>query len=255
VSDPERVPEEVIRWKAVQGNLGAEAPKADGLAFIPRLGRYVSAWVNFHRLRGLRIEDYSIEELVDQIFSFAGGFFAPIQIREEIVEACREIQRLQPRYIVEVGTALGGTLYLWSRLAHSQATIVSIDLYAGDFGGMSSLLRVPLFQRLGLPGQKVHLVRGDSHQPATLELVGRYLDGNPADYLFIDRDHSEEGVRADYTMYSQLVRPGGLIAFHDIALPREECGVQSLWKEISGTYRSREILGKPNAYGIGLLYR
>ena len=33
------------------------------------------------------------------------------------------------------------------------------------------------------------------------------------DLLFIDGDHSYEGVRQDYKMYSKLVRDGGLIAF------------------------------------------
>jgi hypothetical protein len=30
-------------------------------------------------------------------------------------------------------------------------------------------------------------------------------------------DHSRDGVRQDFDMYSALVAPGGLIAFHDIS--------------------------------------
>ena len=38
--------------------------------------------------------------------------------------------------------------------------------------------------------------------------------GPDDDFLFIDGDHT--GVGRDYEMYRDLVRPGGLIAFHDI---------------------------------------
>jgi hypothetical protein len=40
--------------------------------------------------------------------------------------------------------------------------------------------------------------------------------------LFIDGDHTYEGVRRDFEMYSPLVRKGGIIAFHDIYPGPEE---------------------------------
>jgi len=42
------------------------------------------------------------------------------------------------------------------------------------------------------------------------------LNGEPLDFLFIDGDHTYEGVKRDFEMYSPLVRNGGIIAFHDI---------------------------------------
>ncbi len=41
----------------------------------------------------------------------------------------------------------------------------------------------------------------------------------PYDLLFIDADHTYEGVRRDHLTYAEMVRPGGIVAFHD-ALPR-----------------------------------
>ena len=143
---------------------------------------------------------------------------------------------------------------MWSRVAHPEATIVTIDLPGGEFGGGSSYLRVPLFRRLPLPGQTLHIIRGDSHNPRTVELTKKYLHGNPADFLFIDADHTETGVRSDYGMYSPLVRKGGMIAFHDIAITRPEYGVRKLWSELKTQHPTRECLGKPLAYGLGLLY-
>lgn len=219
-----------------------------------RLARYLSAWANFGQIRGLNLEHQSLEELVDRAFQFSGGFFEPVQIKSEIVEALREIRELRPKYIVEVGTAGGGTLLLWSRIADPHATIVTIDLPGGEFGGGSSYLRVPLFRRLPLPTQTLHLIRGDSHQQSTVELTKSYLRGNQADFLFIDADHTESGVRTDYALYSPLVRKGGMIAFHDIAITRPEYGVRKLWKELQTQHRTRDITGEPVAYGIGLLY-
>jgi len=40
----------------------------------------------------------------------------------------------------------------------------------------------------------------------------------PIDLLFIDGNHEIEAVVKDYEQWSPLVRPGGLIAFHDVVL-------------------------------------
>jgi predicted O-methyltransferase YrrM len=37
----------------------------------------------------------------------------------------------------------------------------------------------------------------------------------PVDFVFIDADHTWEGLRADWTGWSPLVRVGGVIALHD----------------------------------------
>ena len=224
------------------------------MTYFQRLSRYLSAWAGLRQIQRLNLETHTLEELVDAVFAFSGGFFAPIQIREEILDALRDIRALRPKYIVEVGTAGGGTLLLWSRIADPGATIVTIDLPGGEFGGGSSYLRVPLFRRLGLPGQSIHLIRADSHASSTLELTKRYLDGNRADFLFIDADHTEQGVRSDYAMYSPLVRKGGIIAFHDIAINHPDYGIRALWGELAVSHQARSILGTPQAYGIGLLY-
>ncbi len=223
------------------------------MTITQRLRRYLSAWAQLDQLRRLKLDTHSLDAVVDGIFNYCDGFFAPIQIREEIVPLLHEVRAMEPRAVVEVGTSGGGTLLLWSRIAHPEATIVTIDLPGGDFGGGSSYLRVPLLRRCGLPGQKVHLIRADSHRPATLELTKAYLEGQPVDFLFIDADHTEAGVRADFANYSPLVRPGGLIAFHDIAIDSAVYGVKKVWTALRDRYPTREFRGSPLAYGLGVL--
>jgi predicted O-methyltransferase YrrM len=221
---------------------------------VSKLGRYLSAWKDIHKIHNLTLANYSLEEIVDRVFSYTDGFFAPIQVQEEILWALRAVRALRARYIVEIGTAGGGTLLLWSRVAHPEATIVSVDLPGGNFGGGYSLLRVPLFHRLGMPGQTIKLIRANSQDPRTVFQVQRYLRGHSADFIFIDADHTEQGVRTDYRLYSQLVRAGGMIAFHDIAITRPEFGVRKLWSELKEKHKTEELWSNPSAYGIGLLH-
>lgn len=53
----------------------------------------------------------------------------------------------------------------------------------------------------------------------------------PLDVLFIDGDHSYEGVFADYERHSQSVKDGGVILFHDASGPSCPGSVQAV-KEI-----------------------
>ena len=60
----------------------------------------------------------------------------------------------------------------------------------------------------------------------------------PLDFVFIDGDHSYEGVRRDWEDWSPNVRRGGLIALHDSCTfpggsPTEDSGPVRLVKEIS----------------------
>jgi len=41
--------------------------------------------------------------------------------------------------------------------------------------------------------------------------VKKILAGRQVDFLFIDGDHSYEGVKKDFEMYSSLVRKGGVV--------------------------------------------
>jgi predicted O-methyltransferase YrrM len=189
------------------------------------------------------------------VFNYADGFFGPEQIWDEIIVALNEIRALRPRCIIEIGTNGGGTLLMWSRVAHPEATIISIDLRGGQEGSRISRLRSPFFRRMGLPRQKIHLISGDSHLPATLEIAKKHLRNESVDFLFIDGDHSDAGVRTDYEMYGPLVREGGIVGFHDIALDTPQHQVHRLWRELTHSGRTRTIIGKSARCGIGLVYR
>jgi len=63
-----------------------------------------------------------------------------------------------------------------------------------------------------LTAGRVELFRGNSPDVA-LALAAALPDA--PDFIFIDADHSLEGVRADIRAYEVLVAPGGILAGHD----------------------------------------
>jgi hypothetical protein len=142
-------------------------------------------------------------------FLVGNHFFSPMQVREELEALGKLIAALKPRRALEIGTARGGTLLMLARLAHPQATLISVDLPGGPFGGGYSARRAWVYRRFARRGQRIWTLRADSHDPATLEQVQEILAGQPLDYLFIDGDHRYQGVKQDFKMYGPLVRKGG----------------------------------------------
>lgn len=125
-------------------------------------------------------------------------------------------------------------------------------------GGGYPKWKIPIYQAFRKPNQKLYLLREDSHQQETLEKVKEILNGNQLDFLFIDGDHSYEGVKKDFEMYSSLVRKEGIIAFHDIVKhPAEtKCEVEKLWNEIKNKFAFQELIQdrKQNWAGIGVIF-
>jgi predicted O-methyltransferase YrrM len=85
------------------------------------------------------------------------------------------------------------------------------------------------------------------------------LAGREIDFLFIDGDHTYEGVKSDFEMYSPLVRAGGLVAFHDIVPDRFETTgeVHIYWNELKQRgYEQRELIDLVGSrgYGIGVVF-
>ncbi len=155
--------------------------------------------------------------------------------------------------IVEIGTAKGGTFYAWCRIAEPDATVISIDLPNGPFGGGYSIKEMQLFRRYGKKNQKLHFLRRDSQKKESRDRLMKILKGKNIDFLFIDGDHRYSGVKRDWTLYSPLVKRNGLIAFHDVLFhPKvRSCKVDRLWKEIKMNYKHTEFLDKDDDRGWG----
>ncbi len=217
-------------------------------------------WLVFLPIWLIKIKSFkvnSLKELVDFGYTVGVGIIKPSQVRDEILELLIFLNKLRPNYILEIGTALGGTLFLFSRIASQNATIISIDLPGGAFGRGYPKWKIPLFKSFALPKQRIYLIRANSHERETLEKTKSILGDKRLDFLFIDGDHTYEGVKEDFEMYSPLVKKGGVIALHDIVQhpPEIGCEVSRFWSEIKSKYEYVEFVKSwnQNWAGIGLI--
>ena len=182
-----------------------------------------------------------------------------LQKKAEIEEFCKFIKSLSLKVILEIGTANGGTLFLLSRFSHPNALLISVDLPVGPYIGDYDYNINSFYKTFTLKKQKMVLIKDDSHEPSTLKLLKKKLENKQIDLLFIDGDHSYEGVKKDFEMYGPLVKENGIIAFHDIVKVSPEIEINNevnkFWNEIKEKFEYIEIVDDWNQgwAGIGII--
>jgi predicted O-methyltransferase YrrM len=117
---------------------------------------------------------------------------------------------------------------------------------------------MPIYRSFARGKQEIILIRGDSHDLHLPGEVKARLGNEKLDFLFIDGDHTYEGVKKDFEMYSPLVRGGGIVAFHDIVPSSSDAniGVPRFWNELKERYPYREIARSWSQgwAGIGIIF-
>ncbi len=207
----------------------------------------------FEKLADFHSHPFSMDKLVDWAMKFPSSGYMKVrssQVRSEIMSLAKAVAEINPRRILEIGTAEGGTLLIWANLASEK--VISCDI-------LEPGVKKTLYEAFPPPASKcvVKNLTGDSHTKTFLEKVETELAGEKVDFLFIDGDHTEVGVEADYNDYQHLVRSGGIIAFHDIvekqAIPENQ--VYYFWKRLKDKADTEEFINdsKQTGYGIGIV--
>jgi cephalosporin hydroxylase len=240
--------------------------KAVGLINAIAYGNYqmknFKDWMNAGTMKKLldqRAFSPETDKLVQFTMTESGGAIRPLQNPWEIGELMKRVREKQPRVIVEIGTAKGGTLFLFCQHAADDAMIISLDLPFGRNGGGYPKWKEKLYAKFAKPGQTLHLMRANSHLDETRTRIEALLKGRKIDVLMIDADHSYEGVKRDYDLYSPLLAEDGFIAMHDVILNRfdPEIEVHKFWDELKATEKTEELVhdyGQGNL-GIGIVRR
>lgn len=174
----------------------------------------------------------------------------------EISALLRFANERSPKTLCEIGTQFGGNLFLMANLLSSVDYVVGVDLYVRNRHKLHYLMPDP---------KNLRTIHGSSYADNVVKSVQSTLGGKTIDVLFIDGDHSYEGVEKDFLKYRHLVTEGGLIVFHDIVPDyKTRCNkitqgyagaVPIFWKKLSGAYRSHEFVEDPeqDACGIGVI--
>lgn len=200
----------------------------------------------------------SVQSWIDFIWATANGFFRPIQQLNELKSLIDLISERKPKTVLEIGTANGGTLFLFCQASDDYATIVSIDLPGGINGGGYPLWKTPLYKKFAKKSQHLHLLRCNSHAESTVEEVKKKSPSNKFDVIMIDADHSYNGVKKDFELYSPLVNKNGIVVLHDIIANRFDPSIKvdQFWQEIKNNYVTQEIVfdRSQGNMGIGIVF-
>lgn len=222
----------------------------------------------------MKAQNYTnnIESIINEAFELGMP-----QIKFEITELARFIQSRighEPYNILEIGTKNGGTFHIWNSI-NKNGLNISIDM---DDGGRHGGIGTEKMDKRDLWFQErfenCYFIRGDSHDMKTLDTLASGLmstfdyrnDVDPYkheyfDFLFIDGDHTYEGVKMDWEIYSPFVKPGGWIGFHDIQISdhhhSRDVYVGEFWNGLKSSKNHTTIEWieneKQNWAGIGLI--
>lgn len=219
--------------------------------------RYLKTVQQARRLSALRNNADNPQTWLDALWR--SHFFRPLQKRTEILRLVEILRELKPAAICEIGAAGGGTTFLLAHASPADAVIITVDLVFTE-------TRKAALRQFALPGQRILCLQKDSHQPEAVRAVRECLAGRDLDVLYLDGDHSYDGIKADFELFSPLVRPGGIIVFHDIVpdfksrygieTASRVGGVPQFWAEIRATHATVEEIVEDSAqdgFGIGIL--
>jgi predicted O-methyltransferase YrrM len=100
----------------------------------------------------------------------------------------------------------------------------------------------------------------NSFHTETIQTV-KDFSPNGFDLIFIDGDHTYDGVKKDFENYSPMLKDGGVIFFHDIVDSEYHrsvnCYVSKFWEETKKNFNYVEILDPKNHDwgGIGVIIK
>jgi predicted O-methyltransferase YrrM len=162
------------------------------------------------------------------------------------------LQQISPfRSLLEIGSYDGASLMAFSAAQMPGGVTRSIDDAQHD---TAKQLRAAVGW-LKTKGFDAECRIDDSHLPAAVAWAAQWA---PYDVVFIDGDHSYDGVKADWNSYAKM---GRLVCLHDVF--STEPGVVKFWQEIvASEARTKQMAVGPNdvhpfykQQGVGIVLR
>lgn len=148
----------------------------------------------------------------------------------------------QPARVLEVGVGEGGTLWNWLQCAPEGALVVAVDDRHQNRDAYDGWLPADV---------ELVTITGSSQDPDVVLDVARH---RPFDWIFIDADHHDHAVRADWRHYARMAADGAIVGLHDIC-PSDDptIHVDVFWRELQAGYTTGEFV-VPGGPGIGVVH-
>lgn len=121
--------------------------------------------------------------------------------------ACLARHATGRRRLVEIGVWHGVTTKHLRAAMHPQGVLSAVDPFPVGRLGFSVQQRIAHREVNAVSNGHVMWLRTTGDRAAR--------DHAAVDFVFIDGDHSEDGLLADWHAWSPLVEPGGIVALHD----------------------------------------
>ena len=166
----------------------------------------------------------------------------------------RELDYYKCSSILEIGSREGGAFFCLGATLEKVITMVSVDLENGPWGYDGSSKKLGKVCGVLKNMQKnINLIKGNSRAEETILRVNKIKPIEGFSFIFIDGDHSYEGVRDDWKNYRSMLKRNGLIAFHDISPknPNKKVQVPAFWEYLKSNFITKELIQE---WGIGILY-
>jgi len=158
------------------------------------------------------------------------------------------VRHYRPKVIVELGTHMGLSalaMGLALRDLNQGGRLFAIDSWEGD--PQAGLYDDQVYRTF--LGRSEQLGLGSIIVPLKMYFdQARDQVATPIDLLHIDGLHTWDAVNHDLETYGPLVRPGGLILFHDVNTHFED--LRRFWAGVSQTHESHTI---PHSNGLGII--
>ena len=120
------------------------------------------------------------------------------------------ITQLKPDFIIEAGTAQGGSALLWAMIlkeVNPSGKIITLDVADPSAAAVNH----PLWT------QYVEFTKGSSTDPATVSRIRERVAGKQV-LVILDSDHSQQHVAAELKAYADVVPVGGYLIVQDTSV-------------------------------------
>ncbi len=145
--------------------------------------------------------------------------------------ACLEKYANNKRKLVEIGVSHGVNAKIFRSVMKEDGVYIAVDPYIRFFFGIRGYgwaRRIAHAEVNKVKRGSVVWVEDLGENAAHLPTIRHLL---PIDFVFVDGDHSYEGLKGDWKAWSTNIVPGGIIALHD-SRNRDNCGSERYTNEV-----------------------